>query len=228
MISLRPGEMASPRASVDVSLVAAGPRPGATEAVVQSLHEVVAFARDAYAQGRGRADVLAAVYGVELPAELFAVLAAWQAEDILTPVDPLDRLTEAWLLAGPSREPWLGGDERQQLEADAAARYPDVVLLLELTLFDAEHGGYLVGYDRHELAAGRTTVVGFDRRIPADGSPPDVLGPCLVQVLREMATDHLRMIRAQRQRWENMRYGYVDEDDERNAAAVLALVEGLS
>jgi hypothetical protein len=56
------------------------------------------------------------------------------------------------------------------------------VLLLELGDDDADHGGYVVGYDVRELRAGRSTVVAI---------------PSLLAVLHEWATDRLRMLRHQ-------------------------------
>jgi hypothetical protein len=142
------------------------------------------------------------------------------------PVEIMCQPWEVYRLADPTREPYLGAESMQRTADNASAQYPDIVLIMELSLCDAVHDGYFVGYDLRELRAGRSTVVGFYDKVPAQGATYTVLGPSLLHVLHEMAADYLRMMREQATVWENIRYGTPTEYVER-AAELLQRIEDL-
>ena len=179
-----------------------------------SLEAVVAQARGLYAEGRSRTEVARAVYGVDLPAEFFVIVDAVVADSAALPLYVLCHPWEVCRLADPAREPYLRDVAGQRLVDDAAAQHPEIVLLMELCLSDAVHGDSFVGYDVRELRAGRSTVVGFEGDVPAQGATYSVLGPSLLHVLAEMTADNLRMMRARATVWENIRYGTPDQDIE--------------
>ncbi|MGW1617411.1 hypothetical protein ACWCQZ_50725 [Streptomyces sp. NPDC002285] len=170
-----------------------------------------------------------AVFGVELPAEFFAVMAAYSIDGGETlPVEPMSRAREVYGLADPTHEPYVGDVEWQQQEANALVQNPDLVLLIELGLdMDACHAGWLVGYEASELLAGRSTVVGIANEVPQSGATFTVLGPSLLDVMHEWASDSLRIQRGWAESWEGRRYGLVTNEDIERAAAVLQLVEEL-
>lgn len=174
--------------------------------------------------GHSRPQVVRAVFGADFPPEFFVVMGAIAADWDALDVDVMCRAREVYGLAEPDHEPHLEDDWNQRREANAAAQHPDVVLLLDLSNDDAVHGRYVVGYDVRELRAGRSTVVGFPDEdlegIPARGASYTVLGPSLLHVLDEWATDHLRMMRFQATKWENIRYGMLGDAVERAEATV--------
>jgi hypothetical protein len=68
-------------------------------------------------------------------------------------------------------------------------------------------------------------VVGFHEEIPAQAATYTILGPSLLQVLHELTAYHLRMMRFQATKWENIRYGTPEEDVERAAALLRRVVD---
>jgi hypothetical protein len=177
----------------------------------------VARARDLYAAGHSRPQVVRAVFGADFPPEFYLVMQAvaesWSALD----VEVMGRAWQVFRLADPAYQP-RRDDWSRRLEAAAAAWYPDVVLVLVLSDIDVEHGGYVVGYHLGELRAGRPTAVGV-LEDELDGTAPrsssySILGPSLLQVLHEYAADDLRMLRLQATKWENVRYGTLGDSVE--------------
>jgi hypothetical protein len=188
------------------------------------LEAVVAQARELYALGHSRAEVARAVFGVDFPAEFFVIMQAMAADINALPVEIMCPPWEVYRLADPSREPYFGDAHSQRMTDNAAAQYPDIVLIMELGLCDTVRDDYFVGYDIRELQAGRSTVFGFHKEIPAQGATHSIVGPSLLRVLHEMAADNLRIMRERATVWEVIRYGTPQEDIE-EAAALLRRVE---
>ncbi|MGW1617429.1 hypothetical protein ACWCQZ_50855 [Streptomyces sp. NPDC002285] len=193
------------------------------------LNAVVKQAQALYANGSTRTEAARAIFGADLPEEFFAVMAAYSIDGGGSlPIEPMCRAREIYGLADPSHEPYYEDLHWQQQEANALAQHPNIVLLMELGLDqDACHAGWLIGYEKHELRAGRSTVVGIRNGVPEQGAIFTVLGPSLLHVLHEWSSDHLRMKRAQAEIWENRRYGYVTSEDIEHANEVLRLIEKL-
>jgi hypothetical protein len=194
--------------------------------VPTNLEAVVAQARELYALGHSRAEVVRAVFGVDFPAEFFVIVEALVADFDALPVEIMCAPWEVYRLADPTREPYFKDTRNQRMTDNAAAQYPDIVLIMELGLSDTVHDDYFVGYDIRELRVGRWTVVGFHKEVPAQGATYSVLGPSLLQVLHEMAADNLRIMRERATVWEVIRYGTPAEDIEQ-AAALLRRIEDM-
>jgi hypothetical protein len=171
---------------------------------------LIPAARQLYSEGKSTAEVLASIYGVHLPRELFAFHEAFVRDD--------EGLRASWLThpwelmiplaeGGPALE--IGPDAAEN-EAAAFAQAPHVLLLCVTGYNDAPQGGALVGYDLNEVRQGRSTIVGIphSRRVQSGGEFI-VFGPSLVDVFSKVISDYKALM----ERWMASRARAVGEDD---------------
>jgi hypothetical protein len=183
---------------------------------------LLSAARQLYAEGRSRAEVIVAIYGVDLPAEALRFHAAYVAKEVTLSVQ---LLTNPWQLLSPPPAGATVDPISEDLEPAAFAAAPSMVPLL-VTRYDAlDLGEMLLGYDLDALRAGRTTIVGSPWPVDVDGTVPpvEVLGDSLLAVLAEILEQHI----AQLAEWvAEPRRGY-DEHHLDRAEAQLRGIEAL-
>jgi len=191
-----------------------------------SLTAVVGRARKLYAVGYTRAEVLAAVFGADLPREIFVIADELEADDETIGADLLPRMREVYRLVDPANEPYLRDTILQRCEETADARFPRTAMMLHLSTHSGPYG-YVAGYRVADLHAGRTTVVGFNHLVPPEKAQLKVLGPSMLDVLEAGARRHLDVLLMPPQTWEEIRYGPDRDDDIADTRAALQRVEEL-
>lgn len=164
---------------------------------------LVPLARRLLGEGRPLAEVLQAIYGVDLPAEAYAFDAACAAGLEL----PLYHTFHPWELLALQRSGQVRGDDlwSREQETRAFVRYPDFLPLCLLAAGDATHDNHLIGYSLAALRRGDSTIFAHHGDLEeeddaaAGGEPPalEQLGPSLLDVLHEWWGDHVRMLTAQ-------------------------------
>jgi hypothetical protein len=187
------------------------------------------WARQLYQEGQSPADVMQALYGVDLPAEAYAFDRAYASGLDL----PLLRLMHPWELLAVAPEdaaPDLGDideDWSAEHEASALALWPQFLPLMRLRADDATHGGHVIGYDLDALAEGRPTIWGFPGELRLTGGELAVLGPSLLAVLHTWLADHHDMLEAQRGAPSTSGLGAVTDEDIAEAATQVQSIEAL-
>jgi len=187
------------------------------------------WARQLYQEGKSTADVMRALYGVDLPAEAYAFDRAYAGGLDL----PLQRLKHPWELLAVAPEDAaadlddIDEDWSAEQEANALAHWPRFLPLMQLRADDATHGGHVIGYNLDELAAGKPTIWGFPGEVPEAGGELAVLGPSLLAVLHTWLADHHRMLEAQRSSPANRGFGSLTNEDVEQAADQLYAIEVL-
>jgi len=183
---------------------------------------VTLWARRLHQEGKSTAEVMQAIYGVDLPAEAYALDRAYAGGLDL----PLVRMVHPWELMGDaareSDEDW----SREQ-EDQAFALWPRFLPLLQLAAEDAIHGNHVIGYDLEELRAGKPTIWGCDGDIPPEGGALVVVGPSLLAVLHEWLADHHRMLDQQLRSPANRGFGSIRDVDVSEVADQLRAIEAL-
>ena len=185
---------------------------------------MVRLALALYDAGRGPHEVLRECYGVDLPAEFFALAEAGPQELHLV----IEYTNQPWELAvppeqgGPSPEPDLLDEYEQKI----FARDPD---LLPLGLILDTHSSWyhaVLCYRLTELASGRTAVFG----IPREVRPQDevvLCGDSFLAVLHEHHADVLRGLSQQYAHPSNRGFGSVGLDELAEVRSLLERVEEL-
>lgn len=166
---------------------------------------LVPAARAMYERGFTRSQVLEAIYGVDLPREATLFLRDFVHDD-----KPLGAtwFTHPWDLmipleqGGPSFK--IGPIESER-EARLYSMAPNLLLLGITGYNEAKRGASLIAYDLDELRAGRSTVVGLNkkRKLPEIGANFIVFGPSLVDLYAELIANYRDLIR----RWIEMGVG---------------------
>lgn len=161
---------------------------GASRADFDSL---VPWARRLFAEGKSTGSVMRAIYGTELPPELYLFDRAYPHQ-LPLPALPMFHPWQLLALADPaatvrSPDPWAREQEERAFALDR-----DFVPLLKLGEPFARHGGHVIGYHLAELRKGRTTILGHAGDLP-QGTDTALakLGPSLLDVLHEWLSDHL-------------------------------------
>jgi len=185
--------------------------------------EVAAYGQRLRDAGSSVADVMRAIYGVDLPAEAYALdraLAAGLDLPLVVTVHPWAFIDDA---ARDTDEDWSRGVEDGAFEA-----WPRFLPLLHLAAEDAVHGNHVIGYDLDALAAGKPTIYGYDEAHPPQGDGPLAeLGPSLLAVLAAWMADHHRMLEAQLRSPGNRGFGSITSPQVERAAAQLRAIEAL-
>ena len=155
--------------------------------MIASRHDpssLVPAARALYAAGKRPHEVVAAIYGVELPREAFVF-----HRDYVDGDKPLRAVwkTHPWELM-TARPSFQISDTKAAEEARAFAQVPHVLVLGSLTFADLPLGFSTFGYDLNELAAGRSTVVALARpgEVPATDAQLLAMAPSLLDMFHEM------------------------------------------
>ncbi len=182
------------------------------------------WAEEAYQQGKSTSEVMAAVYGADLPLEAYVFYRSRPRNPEL----PVEFLYMPWRLidlTSPKHEdeepsPWAAEQEIHSL-----AQNPDFLPLMKLEAYEARHDGWIIGYSLHELAQGKTTILGHDEDVPASGAAFERVGDSLLAVLHEWATDHLRMTEERFKSPANRGAGSLGPEDVERAANILKSVE---
>jgi len=183
---------------------------------------VTPWARRLYAEGKSTAEVMQAIYGVDLPAEAYALDRAYTGGLDL----PLVRLVHPWELMGDAERD-SDEDWSQEQEDRAFAQWPGFLPLLQLGADDAVHGHHVIGYDVEQLRAGKTTIWGCDGDIPPEGGELAVVGSSLLAVLHDWLADHHRMLEHQFNSPANRGFGSLSQDDVSEVADQLRAIEAL-
>jgi hypothetical protein len=184
------------------------------------------WAQRLLAEGKSIGEVMRAIYGVDLPTELYAIDRAY-ARGLRLPLYQTYHPWELFELSNPSSErrdpaPW----EREQ-EEHAYAQNPSFLPLLSLQVADAVYDDYVLGYDLDELREGKTVVLGHQGDIPATGARFEVIGTSLLGVMHEWMSDHLRMVRYQYESPMNRGAGSLERKDVDYVAGMLRAIEQL-
>lgn len=187
---------------------------------------LVPWTRRLLAEGKSIGDVMRAIYGVDLPAEVYVFDRAYPRR-LWLPVDQTFHPWELLALGGPTgdvrgEDPWA----REQ-EEHAFAQHPSFLPLLRTGESDAEYGGYVLGYDLEELRSGRRTILGHRGDIPGAGAKLEVIGASLLDVLHAWMSDHLRMIEQQYESPVNRGAGSLERRDVDEVAGMLRGIEEL-
>jgi hypothetical protein len=111
-------------------------------------------------------------------------------------------------------------------QARVAQLDPTAIALMTLSGNNYKHGGYLLCYQRSELAVGRSTVVGF-RRALADGTTARRRGDSLATVILEHYADNVRRVENEYNSPYNRGAGSVDRYELEGARENLVLAEEL-
>lgn len=153
-------------------------------------------ARAMYERGFSRSQVLEAIYGVDLPRE-----AALFLRDFVNDDKPLQAswFYFPWELmiplesGGPTYDP---GPEACQKEARKYAIAPNLLFLGTTGYNEAKHGASLIAYDLDELRAGRSTIVGVDKKLDLEfGAEFAVFAPSLVDLFSDLIVRYRDLIR---------------------------------
>jgi hypothetical protein len=198
--------------------------PSGSRADFDSL---IPLARQLLGQGETMGDVMRAIYGVDLPAEVHVFERAHAAGLRL----PLDRTVHPWqilALASPSRQARTDDEWAREQEEHAYAQHPDFVPLMRLYASgDAVHDDHVIGYDLAALRQGVVRVLGHDGDIPDSGARLVELGSSLLDVLHEWMSDHVRMLKVQLASPRNFGAGSLDRRDLDEAVGHLHQIEAL-
>src|SRR5581483_506847 len=138
----------------------------------EDFDDVTAWGERLRAEGKSTADVMRAIYGVDLPPEAYALdraLVGGLALPLVVTVHPWAFIDDA---ARDTDEDWARG-----VEEAAFADWPRFLPLLQLAAEDAVHGDHVIGYDLDELRAGKLTIYGYDESDPPADGALAVLGP---------------------------------------------------
>jgi hypothetical protein len=188
----------------------------------EDFDTVTAWGQRLRDEGKSPAEILHAIYGVDLPREAYALdraLIAGQDMPLVVTVHPWSFLADA---ARDTDEEWS-----REVEDHAFARWPRFLPLLQLAAEDATHGNHVIGYDLDELAAGKRTIVGYDEDHPPEDGPLATLGPSLLAVMHEWMADHHRMLDEQLRAPANRGFGSISSREVEAAAAQLRAIEAL-
>lgn len=185
--------------------------------------QLVPAARAMYEAGKTRSEVLAAIYGVDLPRE-----AALIHRDFVEGKKPLRVLWRAhpWELMIPLEDggpQFMLGELDYRDEVRAFRQVPHILPVAWLRYSGVPKGYSLIGYDLEEVAAGRATVVALHPRhdeVPENGAAREFerIGESLLDVFA-------CMVRAYMDRWD--RDTREDAEERRDAGVELAGVEAL-
>lgn len=183
------------------------------------------FARALVAAGKSQDDVLRDCYGVAFPDETF-VIASLIAEDQAPGGHYTNR---PWKLlvpierGGPPAQPapLMDGEERRVFVLDAS-----LVPLMILHGDYYEYGGAMLCYRVDELAAGRSTIFGFQRDLN-DGSVARHYGDSLAAVLLASAADRVTRLETEYASPNNRGAGSLDEPELEGGRANLKRVQEL-
>lgn len=173
-------------------------------------------------EGKSTTEVMQAIYGVDLPAEAYALDRALVAGLDL----PLVVTVHPWGLIDDSERD-TDEDWSRDLEGRAFAQWPRFLPLLQLAAEDAVHGNHVIGYDLDELRAGKLTIFGYDEAHPPEDGALAIEGPSLLAVLHEWVADHHRMLDHQFRSPVNRGFGSISNVDVEEAAAQLRAIETL-
>jgi hypothetical protein len=188
----------------------------------EDFDDVTAWGERLRAEGKSPADVMRAIYGVDLPAEAYALdraLVGGLALPLVVTVHPWAFIDDA---VRDTDEDWSRGVEEQAFED-----WPRFLPLMQLAAEDAVHGDHVIGYDLDELRAGERTIYGFVESDPPIDGVPAVLGTSLLAVLHEWMTDHHRMLEHQYRSPANRGFGSISSSDVEAAAAHVRAIEAL-
>jgi hypothetical protein len=192
---------------------------------LRGQHEpLLAWAKKAHEEGKSVHDIVTAVYGVDLPPEA-CVFYKSRPRDPEFPADLVFFPWELLRLTGPQYEDDTPDPWSVEQETHALAQNADFLPLMKLVAFEARHDGYVIGYSISALREGKTTILGHNEDIPANGASFEQLGDSLLFVLHEWATDHLRMVNEQFKSPSNRGFGSLDNSDVERAAGILKSVE---
>ncbi len=192
---------------------------------LRGQHEsLAAWSLQATQQGKSIHEIVAAIYGVDLPLEAYSFY-RFRPRD---PELPIELLFFPWRLidlVNPRHEndvasPWAMEQERNALEAA-----PDFLPLMKLEAYEARHDGWIIGYSLEELRRGRTTVIGHNEDIPAASTNFQRVGESLLSVLYEWAIDHQRMTKERFDSPDNRGAGSIEPEDVERAKDILKAIE---
>jgi hypothetical protein len=173
-------------------------------------------------EGKSTVEIMQEIYGVDLPAEVYALdraLVGGLDLPLVVTVHPWSFIDDA---ARDTDEDWS-----RDVEDNALIEWPRFLPLLQLAAEDATHGNHVIGYDLDALAAGQQTIIGYDDNHPPQDGPLATLGPSLLAVLHEWIADHHRMLDEQYRSPANRGLGSISDRDVKEAAAQLRAVEAL-
>jgi hypothetical protein len=185
---------------------------------------LLAWAKEAHAEGKSVHDIVTAVYGVDLPPEAYVFYKS-RPRDPELPADLVFFPWELLRLTGLKYEDDTPDPWSIEQETHALAQNIDFLPLMKLGAFEARHDGYVIGYSISALREGKTTILGHNEDIPESGASFEQLGDSLLSVLYEWATDHLRMVNEQFKSPSNRGFGSLDNSDVERAAGILKSVE---
>jgi hypothetical protein len=191
------------------------------------IDSLLPWARQLYAAGASAGEVMRAIYGVDLPAEVQVLARAHDAGVRL----PVDRMLHPWQLlvaADPARQPRTSDPWARRQEEHAFAQHPDFLPLMQLSApADAEHDRYVIGYDLAALRRGERRVLGHDGDIPASGAVLEPLGDSLLEVMHAWLSDNLRIQREQLADPKNIGFGSIEQSDVDDAVRMVEQIEAL-
>ena len=171
------------------------------------------FARELYSIGLSREDVLRKIYAVDFPEEFYLI----ESQRIAGNLDlTVEYLQHPWDLiatvesGGPSEkvELWSKNQEKQAFQKN-----PQVIPLMQLSIEGSMYDDYIIGYERSELAQGRSTVVGHKGDITEKESQFVRIGASVLSVLETCLLEKHRILETQYNSLSNRGMGSVREED---------------
>ena len=152
---------------------------------------LVPAARAMYAAGKTRSEVLAAIYGVDLPREAPLFLRDYVKGDKALSVQWNAHPWELMVTLDHGGPTFIIGDLACEDEVRAYTQAPHVLILGWLCYARVPHGFSLIAYDLNEVAAGRSTILAMParhREVPESGAEFSPIGPSLLDVFSTAIT----------------------------------------
>jgi hypothetical protein len=187
---------------------------------------LIPWARRLLAEGKSTGEVMRAIYGVDLPAEVYAIDRAY-ARGLKLPLYQTYHPWELFTLADPSHEARRPAAWEREQEEHAYAQQPSFLPLLSLQAGDTTYDDHVLGYDLEELRKGNTVVVGHVGDIPVEGAKFEVLGTSLLDLMYDWMSEHLEMVTHQLKSPTNRGAGSLEQKDVDRVAGMLSEIEAL-
>jgi hypothetical protein len=186
--------------------------------------QLVEWCRLAYAEGKSVHEVMQAIYGVDLPAEAYALHAAFyrlgdlQLEWFQEPAALLE-LGKPGATPAP-QSPWSANQITNALKQNR-----NFLPLIQLAIGNASLDDHVIGYDLSELANGRTTVLGHSDEIEETGASFKVVGDSLLDVLDGWMKERLQLANEQYRSPSNRGTGALSVENIEEVAEQLKSIE---
>lgn len=172
------------------------------------------------AEDHAPADILNALYGLEMPREMVALhreFLASEPEHALS----FDWEYVPWELMQQSEAQGPSAAERARAET-LHQHWPKLILLGLLRYEGTPHGNSFVAYDLDELRAGRTTIFATPRGADL-AAPFTPIGPSLLAVLRDALAAYTPVL----EQWRDHGPTVIDDDDIAAHQETLAVIDRL-